>query len=131
MDPWLLACVGAALLGLLGLKLRGPRHRADLMRPPRRKPRRIMVAEAKRLGYLVRNADESEALRLIRRAGYDEAEAGKLVRLIARLEALSGVEDVPPEPGWTEQELRTDGLSYGRAFDYNRTLHDQGHRDKR
>lgn len=131
MDPWFPALVGAALLGLLALRLRGPRNRTDLMRAPKRKPRRITAAEAKRMGALVRRADEGEALRLIRRAGYDEAEAGKLVRLIARLEALSNAEDIPPEPGWTEQERGADGLSYGRAFDYNRTLHDQGHRYKK
>ena len=128
---WLLAAAGAALLLLLALRLRGPRNRTDLRGPPRRRRKRITAAEARRLGALVARADEREALRLIRRAGYDEAEAARLVRLIARLESLSGPSDAPPDPGWTEEERRDDGLSYGRAFDYNQTLHDQGHRDKR
>lgn len=131
MDAWLVALAGAILLLTLALKLRGPRNRTDLRAPPRRKPRRISVAEVKRLGALVADADEEGALRAIRRAGYDEAEARKLVRLIARLESLSGPSDTPPDPGWTEEVRRDDGLSYGRAFDYNQTLHDRGHRDRR
>lgn len=131
MDPWLLAAAGAALLLLLALRLRGPRNRTDLTGPPRRRRKRITAAEAKRLGALVARADEAEARRLIRKAGFDEAEAARLVRLAARLEALAGPSDAPPEPGWTEAVSRDDGLSYGRAFDYNPTLHDQGHRAKK
>ncbi|MET1112820.1 MAG: hypothetical protein ABWX67_14975 [Allosphingosinicella sp.] len=131
MDPWLLALAGAVLVLLLALRLRGPRNRTDLRAPPRRRPRRIPDAEVKRLGALVARGDEDEALRAIRRAGYDEAEARRLVRLIARLESLSGPSDPPPDPGWTEEVRGDDGLGYGRAFDYNRTLHDRGHRNKR
>jgi len=132
MDPWLLALAAVpALLLLLALRLRGPRNRTDLRASPKRRRKRITAAEVERLGALVARADESEALRLIRKAGYDEAEAGKLVRLIARLHALSGATDPPPDPGWTEEVRRDGGLSYGRAFDYNRTLHDRGHRDRR
>ena len=131
MDPWLPALAGAALLLLLALRLRGPRNRTDLRAPPRARKKRITPDEARRLGALVARGDEGEALRLIRRAGYDEAEARKLAALAARLQALTGPLDPPPDPGWTEAVRREDGLSYGRAFDYNQTLHDQGPRDKR
>jgi hypothetical protein len=87
MDPWLLAFAGAALLLLLALKLRGPRNRTDLRRPPRRKRRRITADEAWRVRKLVARGDESGALRLIREAGYEEAGARRLVALVARLDS--------------------------------------------
>jgi hypothetical protein len=99
MNPWLLAFAGAALLVLLALKLRGPRNRADLRAPPRRRKRRFTADEMKRLGALVARTDGGEALRLIRKAGYDDVEAGRLVRLIARLEAPPNPADIPPDPG--------------------------------
>ena len=131
MDPWLPALAAAVLLLLLALRLRGPRNRTDLRAPPKPRKKRITPDEARRIGALLARGDEAEALRLIRRAGHDEAEARKLAALAARLEALTGPVDPPPDPGWTEEVRRDGGLSYGRAFDYNRTLHDRGHRDRR
>ena len=129
MDQRILAIVaGTALLAMLGLKLRGPGAESDLRAPPKGKARRISPAEVKRLGALVKSADEGEALRLIERAGYDEAEARKLLGLVVRLEASSGAGDRPPEPGWTEEEYRADGLSYGRAFDPDPIVRDPGRR---
>ena len=131
MDPWLPALAGAALLLLLALKLRGPRNRTDLRGPPGRKRRRITSDDAERMRSLVARGDDKEALRLIRKAGYDEAEGRQLIALVARLETLAGPMDPPPDPGWTEEVRRDGGLSYGRAFDYNQTLHNRGHRDRR
>ena len=129
MDLRLLAlAAGTALLGMLVLKLRGHRGGPNLMAPPGRKTRRITSAEVRRLGGLVKRADESEALRLIGRAGYDEAEARKLLALVARLEAFTGAGGRPTEPGWTEAVREEKGLRYGRAFDYDPTLKDQAHR---
>jgi hypothetical protein len=131
MDPLLLALTCAVLLVLLALKLRGPSRGGDLVGPPGRKRRRIAADEVRQLRRLVARGDESEALRLIRGAGYDEAEARKLVALAARLEALTAPVDPPPDPGWTEAVRSQDGLTYGRAFDYNEALQTQDLRGKR
>jgi hypothetical protein len=131
MDPRLYAVAGAVVLLWLALRLRGPRNRTDLRRPPKPRKKRFGPDEVGRLGALLARGDEYEALRLIRRAGYDEAEARKLLALAVRLEALIGASDPPPDPGWTETVRGEDGLTYGRAFDYNPTLHDRGHRNKR
>lgn len=132
MDPWLLApATGAALLLLLALKLRGPGGGRDLTGPPKRRRRRITAEEAWRVRKLVARGDESEALRLIRAAGYGEAGARRLVALVARLETLTGPVDPPPDTGWTEAVRSEDGLTYGRAFDYNEALHRQDARGRR
>jgi hypothetical protein len=131
VGPWLIAFTGAALLLLLALKLRGPRNRTDLRRPPKRKRRRITADEAWRVRKLVARGDEGGALRLIREAGYDEGRARKLVALVARLETLVGPTDPSPDPGWTEAVRHEDGLTYGRAFDYNETLRAQDARGRR
>ncbi len=131
MDPWLLALAGAALLLALALKLRGPRNRTDLRGLPKKRRRRITADEARRLGKLAARGDEREALRLIRSAGYDEAEARKLVALAVKLETPAAPADPPPDPGWTEAVRSEGGLTCGRAFDYNQTLHDRGHRKER
>lgn len=75
----------AALLLLLGLKLRGPRGRPDLTGPPKRGRKRLSPGDARRLRTLVAQGREDEALRMIRALGYDEADARKLVRFVARL----------------------------------------------
>jgi hypothetical protein len=132
MDLWLVAlAILVALFLLLALKLRGPRNRTDLSRPPRPKRPRFTKDDVRRLGALLARGDESGVLRLIRQAGYDEAEARKLVDLAARLEAPTGPADPPPDPGWTEAVGRDDGLSYGRAFGYNEALHRQDERSKK
>lgn len=90
MDPWLLAPAGAVLLLVLALKLRGPGGGRDLTGPPRRKPRHLSHEELDRLTALVGRGEEEEALRQLRGAGYDEAGAGRLVRLMVRLAAADG-----------------------------------------
>lgn len=92
MDPWLYAVAGAGLLLLLALalKLRGPRNRTDLTGPPGRKPRRLSREELDDLTALVGRGGEAEALRQLESAGYEEASALRLVRLMARLAAADG-----------------------------------------
>ncbi|HET9638687.1 MAG TPA: hypothetical protein VFP12_05735 [Allosphingosinicella sp.] len=92
MDPWLLAPAGAVLLLVLALKLRGPGGSRDLTGPPKRR-RRITAAEARRLAELVGRGEAGEAQRLIRQAGVDEAEAERLVALVARLEGAAEADE--------------------------------------
>lgn len=94
MDPWLLAAAAAALILILGLKLRGPRRGRDLMGPPKRRGRAFSAAEAERIGELVARGERAEALSAIRAAGHEEAEALKLVALVERLGGGG-----PEEPG--------------------------------
>jgi hypothetical protein len=130
MDYWPIAAV-AALLLLLALKLRGPGGGRDLTGPPKRRRRRLTAEETARLRRLVAAGDEAGALRLIREVGHDEAQAARLLALAARLDALTGPVDPPPDPGWTEAVRSEDGLSYGRAFGYNEALHTQDARGRR
>jgi hypothetical protein len=125
MEYWPIAVAAAALLLVLALKLRGPRGGRDLTGPPKRRRRRISADALARLRRLVAAGDEAGALRLIREAGHDEAEAARLLALAIRLEALTGPVDPPPDPGWTEAVRNEDGLTYGRAFGYNEALHTQ------
>lgn len=96
----------AVLLLLLALKLRGPRVGRDLTGPPRPKPRRMGAFEARRLADLVDRGESGEALRLIREAGYDDAAARKLVRLIERLGGETAAGD--PAMGASPQTVRPD-----------------------
>jgi hypothetical protein len=84
MPPYLLLpAVLAVLLLLLALKLRGPGGGRDLLRPPRPEP--FTETEAVRLTELIVRGEEAEALRLMRRAGHDEASARKLIGLVTRI----------------------------------------------
>ena len=78
------------LLLLLGLRLRGPGGGRDLTGPPGRSKRSFTPAEAGRLADLVGRGDSAEAVRLIRAAGHDEAEALRIVALIERLMGRDG-----------------------------------------
>jgi uncharacterized protein YceH (UPF0502 family) len=127
----LLAAAAALLLVVLALKLRGPHGPRDLTGPPKRRKRRIGLAEGRRLRALIAAGDGAAALRLIRELGHDEAKAQRLLSLAERLEALSGPADRPPDAGWTEALRSEGGLTYGRSFDYNEALHDQDARGKR
>lgn len=85
MPPYLLLpAVLAVLLLLLALKLRGPGGGRDLTGPPRPEP--FDEAEARRLTELIVSGEEEEALRLMRRAGHDEASARKLIALVTRID---------------------------------------------
>ena len=86
----LLLAAATALILLLGLKLRGPRGRPDLTGPPKRRRKRLSPGDALRLRTLVARGQDDEALRLIREAGYDDADARKLIGFIARLEESDG-----------------------------------------
>lgn len=79
------AFAGAALLLLLALKLRGPSGGRDLTGPPKRRGRVFGPAEAGLIADLVASGERAEALRLMRRAGHEEAEAVKLIALVERL----------------------------------------------
>jgi hypothetical protein len=79
----LLPAVLAVLLLLLALRLRGPSGGRDLIRPPGPEP--FSEAEATRLTELIIRGEEEEALRLMRRAGHDEASARKLIALVTRI----------------------------------------------
>lgn len=79
----LLAGASAVLLLLLALRLRGPGGGRDLTGPPRPGP--FGEAEAARLAGLILGGEEEEALRLMRRAGHDEAGARKLIALVTRI----------------------------------------------
>jgi hypothetical protein len=86
--PFWPAVAGAVLLLLLvlALKLRGPRGGDDLIGPRKRRKKRISIGESSRLIELVSAGDEEGALRLFREAGYDEAEARKLLALAVKVE---------------------------------------------
>ena len=86
--PILPVAVGAVILLLLvlALKLRGSRGRDDLMGPRKRRPKRISPGDASRLIELVAAGDEEGALRMIREAGYEEAEARKILALTVKVE---------------------------------------------
>ena len=94
--PVLPAVAGAVLLLLLvlALKLRGSRGADDLMKPPKRRRKRIWPGDASRLIELVSAGDEEAALRMIREAGYDEAEARKLLAVAVKVEGYG-----KPGPG--------------------------------
>ena len=74
------------LLLVLVLKLRGSGGRGDLLGPPKSRRKRISPGEASRLIELVSAGDEAGALRMIREAGYDEAEARKVLALVVKVE---------------------------------------------
>ena len=84
----------AVLILLLGLRLRGGRGGDDLLGPRKRGRKRISPGEASRLIELVSAGEEEEALRRIREAGYDEAEARKVLALVVKVEAFG-----KPGPG--------------------------------
>ena len=74
------------LLVVLALKLRGPRGGDDLMGPRKRRKKRITVGDSSRLIELISAGDEEGALRMFREAGYDEAEARKVLALVVKFE---------------------------------------------
>ena len=78
------AAAAMAVLFALILKLAGG-GRGDLIAPPKRKPRRLSAEELDGLTELVGQGGGEEAVRRLRSAGYDEAAAKRLVRLMARL----------------------------------------------
>ena len=82
------------LLLVLVLKLRGSRGGDDLMRPRKRGRKRIWPGDASRLIELVSAGDEEGALRMIREAGYEEAEARKILALVVKFEGYG-----KPGPG--------------------------------
>jgi len=88
----LLAAAAAATLLVLVVKLRGGDGRGDLIAPRKRKPRRLARVELGRLTDLVGRGESAEALRRLEGAGYDEATAKRLVRLMTKLEAADGDE---------------------------------------
>jgi hypothetical protein len=94
--PVLPAVAGAVLLLLLvlALKLRGPRGGDELTGPRKRRRKRISPGNASRLIELVSAGDEDAALKMIRDAGYDEAEARKVLALVVKVEHIGR-----PEPG--------------------------------
>src|SRR5687768_7473018 len=94
--PLLPAVAGAVLLLLvvLALKLRGPSGADDLIGPRKRRRKRIGPGDASRLIELVSAGDEDGALRMIREAGYDEAEARKILALVVKVEGYG-----KPGPG--------------------------------
>ena len=94
--PLLPAVAGAVLLLLLvlALKLRGSRGGDDLMGPRQRRKKRISIGDSSRLIELVSAGDEEGALKIFREAGYDEAEARKLLALVVKVEAYG-----KPGPG--------------------------------
>lgn len=95
MDSWAVWVVLAAavLLLLLWLRLRGPSGGRDLTGPPGRIRRVFTPDEAGRLAELVERGRSAEAVRLIRAAGHDEAQARKLVGMIERLTERRGETD--------------------------------------
>ena len=95
MDSWLAAAAAAALVLVLALKLRGPRGGRDLTGPPKRRGRVFSPAEAGRIAELVASGDRAGALKLIRAAGHEEAEALKLVALVERLGGEGDGKEVP------------------------------------
>ena len=86
--PFWPAVAGAVLLLLivLALKLRGPRGGDDLMGSRKRRRKRISPGDASRLIELVSAGNEEGALRMIRDAGYEEAEARKVLALVVKVE---------------------------------------------
>ena len=82
------------LIVVLAVKLRGGRDGGDLTGPPKRRRKRILPGEASRLIELVAAGDEAGALRMIREAGYDEAEARKVLALVVKVEGYG-----KPGPG--------------------------------
>src|SRR5687768_6948109 len=94
--PVLPAVAGAVLLLLLvlALKLRGARGGDDLMGPRKRGRKRISPGDASRLIELVSAGDEEAALRMIREAGYEEAEARRVLALAVKVEGYG-----KPGPG--------------------------------
>ena len=94
--PVLPAVIVGVLLLLLALvlKLRGSRRGDDLMGPRKRRRKRISLGDASRLIELVSAGDEEAALRMIREAGYEEAEARKVLALVVKVEGYG-----KPGPG--------------------------------
>ena len=94
--PVLPAVAGAVLLLLLvlALKLRGSRGGDDLMGPRKRRKKRISIGDSSRLIELISAGDDEGALRMFREAGYDEAEARKLLALAVKVEGYG-----KPGPG--------------------------------
>lgn len=90
LSPWLIAAAALLLLAVLALKLRGPGGRTDLTGPRKPRPRRLSREEMDSLTALVAGGGEEEAARRLQSAGYDEAAAGQLIRLMAKLLAHSG-----------------------------------------
>jgi hypothetical protein len=86
--PVLPAAIGVLLLLLvvLGLKLRGSRGRGDLVAPPKHHRKLISPGDATKLMEMVSAGDEEGALRMIREAGYEEAEARKVLGLVVKVE---------------------------------------------
>jgi hypothetical protein len=86
--PVLPIVAGAVLLLLLvlALKLRKSRSGDDLIGPPKRGRKWVSPSTATRLIELVSVGDEETALKMIREAGYDEAEARKVLALVVKTE---------------------------------------------
>lgn len=82
----LLAAAAALGLVLLALRLRGGGH-GDLTGPPGSKPKHLSHDELDRLTALVGRGGEAEALRQLTNAGYSDAGARRLVRLMAKVAA--------------------------------------------
>ena len=81
-----IAAAAALLLLVFVLGMKRRRSRDALMGPGKRERKRIGIGDSSRLIELISAGDEEGALRLFREAGYDEAEAHKLLAVAVKVE---------------------------------------------